>query len=118
MANAVQQPINELLRRFAEFRGRDLRRRGRQNLQEVIDLLEEYFDEAGARTIDIRRDAPRSRARGVISIERAVDYLEDFEDAYLIRTIDAEREFIRRAEHIVRGFTRWIRGQATSTDAA
>ncbi len=118
MAHAYQQPIDELLRRFTAFRGRDLRRRGRQNLQEVVDLLEEYFDDSGVRVVDIRRDAPRVRPRGVISIARAVEYLEDFEDEYLIRTIDADREFIRRAEHVVRGFTRWIRGQAVREDAA
>ncbi len=113
-----QQPIDELLRRFTTFRGRDLRRRGLQNLQEVIDLLQEYFDEAGVNALDIRRDAPGAKRRGVITIERAVQYLDDFEDDYLIRVIDADREFIRRAEPIVRGFTRWIRGQAVRVAAA
>ncbi|MCA9718895.1 MAG: hypothetical protein H6713_17025 [Myxococcales bacterium] len=87
-------------------------------MQEVIDLLDEYFHSAGVRIVDIRRNAPKSKQRGVITIERAVQFLEDFEDDYLIRTIDADREFIRRAEHVVRGFMRWIRGQEIRGAAA
>ncbi|MCA9690297.1 MAG: hypothetical protein R3A51_19880 [Nannocystaceae bacterium] len=103
--------IRETLQQFLQQRNADLNKRTRKNYEEVLELVEEYFDELHVRAIDLRTTPEGPLGSGVITIGKMLEHLDDFEDAYLIGRIGAERDFVRVAAFVVRDLTRWVRGR-------
>jgi hypothetical protein len=98
--------LTPLLHRFAGHHGRNLLARKRRQLDELISMLVEHFEDYGVEAV---ASGPGSRfARGVVSAGWLVDRLDAFEEAELIDTLGDDRDMLRFAETTIRALARWL----------
>ena len=101
-----QAELRSLLNRFTGHHTRNLLPRKRRQLDELMDMLLEHFEDLGVESVS---PGPGSRfAHGAVSPGWLVDRLEAFEDAELVDTLGDDREMLRFAESTIRALARWL----------
>ncbi|WP_146658754.1 hypothetical protein [Enhygromyxa salina] len=101
-----QEELRSLLGRFAEHHGRNLLARKRRQLDELMDMLFEHFEEYGVESVS---PGPGSRfTRGAVSAGWLVDRLEAFEDGDLADAAADDKDMLRFAETTLRALARWL----------
>ncbi|KIG16861.1 hypothetical protein DB30_04023 [Enhygromyxa salina] len=106
MGHDRQEELRSLLGRFAEHHGRNLLARKRRQLDELMDMLFEHFEEYGVESVS---PGPGSRfTRGAVSAGWLVDRLEAFEDGDLADAAADDKDMLRFAETTLRALARWL----------
>lgn len=101
-----QQDLRALLNRFAEQHGRSLLPRKRRQLDELMTMLFDHYEEYGVESV---APGPGSRfTRGAVSAGWLIDRLDAFEDGELADTFGDDREMLRFAETTIRALARWL----------
>lgn len=101
-----QIDLRSLLNRFAEHHGRNLLPRKRRQLDELLEMVAEHYDDYGVETVS---PGPGARfARGAVSAGWLVDRLDAFEEGELADTFGDDREMLRFGETTLRALARWL----------